>query len=325
MMSVMPEAIGVDLGGTKIEVGRVDLSGNVLQHLRLSTDALGGPQAIEKQITESVSTLLEFSNAPVSGVGIGVAGQVDASTGMVRFSPNLPNWHDVPLRDHLERALGLPVKIVNDVRAIALGEWFFGAGQGIQDLVCVFIGTGIGSGVVSGGRLLAGHSNTLGEVGHMSIDLNGPICTCGNRGCWEAMAGGWGIAKYAKERIADQPALGSIMLKSADHDLNRITAKIVVEAYRLNDPLGMQIIERVKMALIAGCVNLVNIYNPQRLILGGGFLDGVPELFPFIEAGVRTLALKAATESLEVVPAKLGKQVGVIGAAAIVLKELSNL
>lgn len=322
-MTVTPVAIGVDVGGTKIEAGRIDLSGNVLQQLRLPTNTLGGPEATEKQIIESIRTLLEFSDAPVSGIGIGIAGQIDALTGVVRFSPNLPNWHDVPLRAILEKAFGLPVKIVNDVRAITWGEWLFGAGKGFQDLVCVFVGTGIGSGVVIGGKLLEGHSNSLGEVGHMSIDFNGPLCTCGSRGCWEAIAGGWGIAKYAQEKVASHPDQGACMLKLADHDPNRITAKIVVEAYRLNDPLAMLILERVKIALITGCVNLVNIYNPQCLILGGGFLDGVPELIPLIEAGVRRLALKIATESLVIVPAKLGKQVGVIGAAAIVLK-LSN-
>lgn len=322
-MTAAPVAIGVDIGGTKIEAGRIDLSGNVLQELRLPTDTLGGPETTEKQIIESIRTLLEFSDAPVSGIGIGIAGQIDALTGVVRFSPNLPNWHNVPLRAILEKAFGLPVKIVNDVRAITWGEWLFGAGKGFHDLVCVFVGTGIGSGVVIGDKLLEGHSNSLGEVGHMSIDFNGPLCTCGSRGCWEAIAGGWGIAKYAQEKIASHLDHGACMLKLADNDLHRVTAKIVVEAYRMNDPLAMQILERVKIALIAGCVNLVNIYNPHGLILGGGFLDGMPELIPLMEAGVRKLALKAATGSLEIVPAKLGKQVGVIGAAAIVLK-LSN-
>lgn len=314
------EAIGIDLGGTKIEAGRIDSSGNVLQHLRVKTDAAGGPKAIENQIQEAVLELQKGSNVPLAGVGIGVAGQIDPHTGVVYFAPNLPDWHNVPLRANLENALRLKIKIVNDVRAITIGEWLFGAGKGVQDLVCVFVGTGIGGGVVSGGTLLTGCSNTFGEVGHMTIDLYGPVCTCGNRGCWESIAGGWGIAKYARECVIADRLQGARVLELANNEIDKITAKTVVEAYWEDDHLAKIIIEHVKTALIAGCVSLVNLYNPERLILGGGFLDGMPDLIPLIDIGIRQFALKAATKSLEIVPAKLGKQVGVIGAASVVLK-----
>jgi glucokinase len=315
-MREQAEAIGVDLGGTKIEVGRVSQLGKILNSIRLDTHSQSGPEGIIQQIVDAVVELKNRSHIPIIAIGVGTAGQVDAESGMVYFSPNLPNWHNVPLKAVLEQKLGLPVKIINDVRAITFGEWQFGAGKNCSDLVCVFVGTGIGGGIISEGKLLTGFSNIFGEVGHMTIDLNGPICTCGNRGCWESLAGGWGIAKRTQEAVNSDRSSGALLLKLAGDKVSNITAKTVVEAYHSNDPLAKLILENVKRDLIVGCVNLVNLYNPQRLILGGGFLDGMPEMVPLIEQGIKQFALKAGTKNLEVVSAQLGKGVGVIGAAA---------
>lgn len=316
------EAIGVDLGGTKIEIGRVDAAGNILKNIRLVTDTVGGPQGIEKQIIDAIQELKAVSDVPLAGIGVGVAGQVDEKTGMVYFAPNLPKWRNVPLQLDIEEAIKLPVKIINDVRAITLGEWLFGAGKNLDNLVCVFVGTGIGGGIISGGKLLKGYTNTFGEIGHMTIDFFGPVCTCGNRGCWESIAGGWGIAKYTQDLVNADRYHAANLLKLADGNVLEISAKTVVDAYRLDDPMAKLILERVKTALIAGCVSLVNLYNPQRMILGGGFLDGMPEFTPIIEQGIRQYALKAATQCFEAVPAKLGRQAGVIGAAAAVLENV---
>lgn len=313
------EAIGVDLGGTKIEVGRVDESGQLLEHRRLITNVRGGPAVITEDIIRTILELINSAKAPIAGIGIGVAGQIDASTGVVHFAPNLPRWHDVPLQQEIEKALHLPVKVVNDVRAITWGEWLFGAGKGCQDMICLFVGTGIGSGIVSNGQLLEGYSNTWGEVGHMTIDLHGPVCTCGNIGCWEAIAGGWGIAQRAREAVLIDSGKGAFLLQLANNQVENISAKTVVEAYRMHDPLAISLINKVKEALAAGCVSLINLFNPARLVLGGGVIDGLPELVPFIEQEIKSRALKAATKNLEVIPAQLGKQVGVIGAAAVVL------
>lgn len=317
-------AIGIDLGGTKIEMGVVTSFGEVIDRIRVNTDAKNGPKAIEQQLLRGIEVLNARALAEIKGIGIGVAGQIDERAGIVHFAPNLPGWYDVPLRDSLQERIELPVQLINDVRAITWGEWLFGAGKGYRDLICLFVGTGIGSGIVSGGQLLTGCSNTCGEVGHMSIDFQGPLCTCGSRGCWEAIAGGWGIAKQAQEAIASSQADGHYMLEKAKGKVEAVTAKIVVEAYRLGDSLALLIVEKVKQALIAGCVNLVNAINPCRLILGGGIIDAVPEFIPLIEKGIRELALKASTQKLEISPAKLGKEVGVIGAAAVVLDRLKQ-
>lgn len=316
-MSDSLEAIGVDLGGTKIEVGRVDSQGNILDSMRLETNALGGPKAIEVQIIESIMKL-KGNSSSLKGIGIGIAGQVDAQTGVVYFAPNLPHWHNVPLKTNLEEKLKLPVKIINDVRAITLGEWLYGAGKESENLVCVFVGTGIGGGIVSQGRLLTGYSNIFGEVGHMTIDFQGPLCTCGKKGCWESIAGGWGIAKKAKDLFSENS--GPILFQLANKNVINVTARLVVEAYRLNDPLAKSILDQVGEGLVVGCTNLINLYNPERLVLGGGIIDGMPEFIGLIEQGVRHDALKAGTVNLNVLSAKLGKGVGVIGAAAAILK-----
>lgn len=310
-------AIGVDLGGTKIEIGIVNDRGEIVDHTRLETDSEDGAASVEKRILKSIIDLRNKNSVSISGVGIGVAGQIEPYTGTVIFAPNL-KWHNIPLKANIAKAIGLPITIVNDVRAITIGEWFYGAGKDCQDLLCVFIGTGIGSGIVSGGRLLTGCSNTCGEVGHMTIDLSGPICTCGKKGCFEAVAGGWGIAETARSIVeADgRGAASKCMLELANGTIQNIDAKIVAKAYLKGDPLAKRLIQDVQRALIAGLTNLVNLFNPCRLILGGGFIDGLPEIVPILEMGIKEIALKAATKPLEVVTAKLGKKVGVIGSAA---------
>ena len=233
-------AVGVDLGGTKIELAQVDRAGQIRRRLRRPTDVKDGPAAVEAEIVAAVRDLREAAGAPPIGVGVGVAGQIESASGVVRFAPNL-GWHDVPLRADLERALGLPVAVTNDVRAATWGEWLHGAGQGCDDLVCVFVGTGIGGGVVSGGRMLIGGSNTAGELGHVTIDLHGPPCHCGNRGCLEALAGGWAIALRAREVIAADPPAGAALLRLADGRQDCVTAELVGTAAHAGDTLGSRI------------------------------------------------------------------------------------
>ena len=318
-------AIGVDLGGTKIDFGLVDETGRILHHERLETLVANGAQAIENKILDTVRSLQEKAEYPILGIGIGVAGQIDEQTGSVIFAPNL-KWHNVPIRADIEKILELPVRIINDARALTMGEWQYGAGKGHQDILCVFIGTGIGGGVVSGGNLLVGGSNTFGEVGHMTIDFNGPLCTCGKKGCLESFAGGWGMAARARDAIEKNgrgPESQKI-LELADYKVDQVTANIVVRAYHEGDPFAQEIIEQVKEALIAGCASLVNAFNPSRLILGGGLIEGMPEIIEIIDKGVRRDALKAATKSFEVVRAKLGKELGVLGSAAVIFNLLKG-
>lgn len=303
-MDIRKCAVGIDLGGTKIALGTVDEEGRLVGMLRYETDRRGGPGAVINQIVEGVRQLKREPAISLSGIGIGVAGQVDPETGGVIFAPNL-DWHNVPLGADLERECSLPVVVTNDVRAAMWGEWLFGAGIGIGDLLCIFVGTGIGGGIVCGGKALEGCTNTAGEIGHMTVDLNGPLCHCGNRGCMEAFAGGWAIARRAQESVKADPASGSTILKLAGGKVENITAKTVAQGFFDGDTLAVEIIKEATDALAAGIAALVNALNPCRIILGGGLIEGMPELVSRIDEGVRRRALSAATARLTVCASKL--------------------
>jgi glucokinase len=316
-------AVGVDLGGTKVEVGGVDAKGHLLKRMRRATEVKSGPAAIETEILDAVSELEESMGSPPVGVGVGVAGQIEADTGVVRFAPNL-DWHDVPFQADLSDALGLPVVVTNDVRAAAWGEWLHGAGRGCDDLVCVFVGTGIGGGIVSGGQVLSGCSNTAGELGHITVALDGPPCHCGNRGCLEALASGWAIAQQAQEAVAAKPDDGLVLLKLANGQQEAITAEVVAQAAKEGDVLARRLLDEAVQALIAGAISLVNAFNPCRLILGGGVIEGLPEWVEQIDQGVRQRALEAARAPLQILPAALHGDAGVVGAAALALRRATE-
>jgi glucokinase len=310
--------IGVDIGGTKIDVAHVDQHGQVQDHVLVATDVKGGYKAVVSQIGKAIQELILRAKSKPLGVGVGMAGQIAPDTGLVLFAPNL-NWRNVPLQSDLQNIIKLPVVVTNDVRAATWGEWYHGEGKGCQDLVCLFIGTGVGGGIVSGGKMLTGNNNTAGELGHMVISINGPLCSCGNHGCLEAFAGGRFIGKRAQELAKADPKSGAMLLKLAGGNVDAINAKAVAEAYHSQDPLGLKIIEEVRIALIAGSVNIVNILNPRLLILGGGIINGFPELVSEVEKGVKAQALTAATSSLQVLPTKIQENIGAIGAATLAL------
>ena len=322
-MDIRKCAVGIDLGGTKIALGTVDEEGRLVGMLRYATDRSGDPGAVIKQIVEGVRQLKGEPAISLSGIGIGVAGQVDPETGGVIFAPNL-DWHNVPLGADLEKECSLPVVVTNDVRAALWGEWLFGAGRGDGDLLCIFVGTGIGGGIVCGGSVLEGCTNTAGEIGHLTVDLNGPLCHCGNRGCMEAFAGGWAIALRTRERVKAYPASGGTILKLAGGKVEDITAKIVAQAFFDGDALAGEIIREATDALVAGIAALVNALNPCRIILGGGLIEGMPELVSRIDDGVRRRALSAATGRLTICASKLGNDAGIIGAAALAMKRFSG-
>ncbi len=315
-------ALGVDLGGTKLQVALVDREGLVLASKRVATDVQGGPWAVRSQIVEAARESMAQGQAegfPL-GIGLGVAGQIESETGRVLFGPNL-GWKDVPLGAWIREELGFPVMVTNDVRAAAFGEWKFGAGRGVQDLVCLFVGTGIGGGIVAGGRLLHGASNSAGELGHLVVEVSGPACDCGGRGCLEALAGGRALAREARRAVQAYPAAGARLLGMAGGNLEGITAKILIQAARGGDRLARDILAKAKEALVAGLVSIVHGFNPGRVVLGGGIVEGMDELVEELEERLKARAMKAATRGLELVRAELGGVAGAVGAAAMVLAE----
>jgi glucokinase len=316
-------AIGIDVGGTKLEVDLIDQSGKLLYREQYPTRVKEGFEQVEKEIAEAIRQMQKKVDSPISAVGVGLAGQIDSERGIVKFAPNL-KWNDVHLKEDLERLTNLPFMITNDVRAATWGEWLYGEGVGCKDLICMFVGTGIGAGIVSGGQMLTGSNNSAGEIGHMTIMMDGPICSCGNRGCFEAFAGGWAIAKRAKEEIAKNPEKGKKILNDGKVKLENITAKSVIQAALDNDILGKEIIEETTKALIAGSIGIINAFNPSRFILGGGIIKGYPDFVPLIEEGLKKYALKTSTESLIVRRAHFKEEAGAVGAAAWALGSLKK-
>jgi glucokinase len=296
----------------------VDRSGEVLTHRSVLTDINGGSKGVLDQTLRIVKELRDLSD-DIAGIGIGIAGQVDIDRGVVRYGPNLW-WKDEPFRDLVAQATGLEVTMRNDVIMATYGEWSRGAGQGSRNLVCLFVGTGIGGGAVVNGVLLEGSSGCAGHFGHISVQLDGPLCTCGRPGCIEAYAGGWGVARTAIEALIKDPSSSPLL-----HDLSggrpeRIDGRLVAEAALRGDPFSLQVRDRMAVALSSGIANVINSLNPDRLVLGGSVLNGFPRLYELVEEGTRSLPLKAASRHLAVRRAELGSLAGVVGAATMALR-----
>jgi glucokinase len=310
----------VDLGGTKIQAAVVDLDGRVVATHRTATDIAGGPSKAVADIVRSVHACAPDMSA-IGAVGVGVAGQVDSATGAVRSAPNL-GWQDFPLADRLEQVLGLPVVVENDVRAITWGVWQHGAGSGIDDLVVLFVGTGVGGGIVSGGRLLTGDRGVAGELGHATLVAGGRLCTCGRRGCVEAYTGGWAIAARAREAIEADPEAGLGMVDAAGK--GEVTAVVVSQAAADGDPLARALLEETGRYLGSAAVGLVHALNPRRIVLGGGVVDGNPYLVDAVASAVEADAIPIFAERLEVRQAELGPKAGVVGSASLARRRLQE-
>jgi glucokinase len=315
MLMNKPWSAGVDIGGTKIIVASVNQKGEILEKNQIPTHVHEGHQAVQNEILAEIRLLEQKMGSRPQAVGVGMAGQILPKTGLVKFAPNL-HWNNVPLQSTIEQETGVKTTVINDVRAATWGEWKHGAGRGCDDVVCLMIGTGLGGGVISQGRLLVGATNSAGELGHFPIQLNGPLCTCGNRGCLEAFVSGWAIAKHAKEayRIAKHPMVYG---KAID----QLTTKEVLEAAGRGDAIAQGIIEQAIEAFVMGCIGYVNAFNPARLILGGGLGLALPNLVEKVQAGVKERALKAASENLEVVKAQLAYEAVAIGAASFAFEK----
>jgi len=308
--------LGIDIGGTKIDSALIDSSGNILaSHYKLIDDDKSPPKVI-LDLIESINACQQMSGVKVSAIGLAVAGQIDRVEGVVRYSPNLPAWQNVPLRRELENIFNIPVTVNNDVRTITWGEWKYGAGQGINDLVCLFVGTGIGGGVVSNGKLLEGCTNTAGELGHITVVAGGRKCSCPNEGCLEAYAGGWAIAERARDAVRANPEAGKTILSIAGN-IEKITSITVSQAYRKADPLAQRLVKDTARYLAAGIVSIVNAFNPCLIIIGGGVIQGLPELVDLARSKIMSQALQTPRENLRITLPALGNKAGVIGAAAL--------
>jgi glucokinase len=306
--------VGLDIGATKVSAGVVDRSGRVTGHSGALRHPNEGPSSVLPVAFEAVERALGGSTPP-GRIGIGVAAQVDPSDGSVRYAPNL-DWRSVPLARLVAERFRCPVIVSNDARSAAFGEWRFGAGAGAANLLTVIVGTGVGGGVVVGGRLLGGASNALGEIGHVALVAGGRKCHCPARGCLEAYVGGWAIAERAQERVRREPRTGRALVKAAG-SLERIDARSVAKAARDGDPLAESIVRTTSDYLATGVAGLVNAFNPDRVVMGGGVVLGWPFLVEAVARRVRESCQPPAASAARVSAAALGAEAVLVGAAAL--------
>lgn len=313
--------LGVDLGGTKIATALATAQGEILARGRRPTPAQAGPDAVIKSICATIDKILAAKNLEPSqllGIGIAAAGIIDSDKGKVISSPNLPGWHEVPLGDAVEQRFGIPVYLGNDATLAALGEWRFGLKKGIANLIYITVSTGIGGGIIAGGKLYTGACGVAGEIGHMTIDVNGPKCNCGNIGCWETLASGTALAREAVKQIRGGAKTSIIELVNGD--ISKIDAKVVSLAAKQGDELAKELISRLGYYFGIGLVNLVNIFNPELILIGGGVAKmGDLLLQPAIKI-VKERAFSTPAATVEIKPALLGDDSGILGAVAFVLE-----
>ncbi len=315
--------LGVDLGGSKIGAIVADAWANIIARDNRDTCAEQGYEEVMGRIIQSIKQVMASpqvtSSADIVGIGIGAAGACEAASGVVTSSPNLPGWVDIPLRDIIQREFGLPTYLDNDAAVAALGEHRFGAGVGIDNLIYVGVGTGIGGGIIIDGRLYRGASGAAGEMGHMTIDVHGPRCNCGNIGCWETFASGTALAREAVKRI--EAGAETTILSFCQGDLKKVGAEAVYLAAVSGDELAGELILRTGRYLGVGLVNLVNIFNPELILIGGGLSQmGQLLLAPAVEV-VKERAFELPAKAVRIELAHLGTDAGVLGAVALVLEE----
>lgn len=308
----MKRYLALDIGGTKIACGRFREDGFLEEKITFPTKSERGYEEISKEI---ISKLLRLKTEDTVALGVGTAGPLDRIKGEVYSPPNLPGWNRVPLRRDLEDALNLPVFIDNDANAACLGEFFFGAGKGVRDLVYITVSTGIGGGLIIDGKLLHGRRDSAGEVGHQTIIPDGPLCNCGNKGCLEALASGTAIARKAKEALLkEEPTILKEWAKREE-----LTAKHVREAMLKGDVVAREIWEEAMEYLGIGIGNIITIVSPERVVIGGSIGLSGEDVITKIKEVVGKRVFLVPIELVEIVPAKLGENVGLYGAFAVAL------
>ncbi|MBN1862738.1 MAG: ROK family protein [Dehalococcoidales bacterium] len=312
----------IDLGGSKIAVAIISPEYKILAREYHPTLADEGAAPVIDRITAAVKQITAATGTALpqtGGIGIAAAGAIDHKSGLVTLSPNLPGWRDVPLRALLQERLGSPTWLINDANAAALGEHRLGAGRGVNDLIYLTVGTGIGGAIITNGRLYTGACGSAGEIGHMTIDINGPRCACGNTGCLETLASGRAIAREAIRRLGageSSSLTGLVNGKTAD-----ITAREVAVAAEQGDLLAVSVIDNAAFYLGVGLVNLVNIFNPEMIIIGGGVASLGERLLNPARRLVKERAFPVSSAAVSIVATELGRDAGLLGAARFAFEQ----
>lgn len=306
--------LGIDLGGTFARAAVVDGKGEILASAKVAVQDRK-PQGVVETIAQAAEDAVKQSGVKVDGCGVGAAGQIHKDTGVISVAPNL-GWRDVPLAAMLTKRLGFGVKVVNDLSAAAWGELHAGAGRGAQDILVVFVGSGVGSAIIADGRLVQGGGGVAAELGHIKVVPGGRLCGCGEHGCLEAYTGGHNLIAQTKELLASG---SSRVLETLTHDdPDTITPVTLETAAEAGDAKAREIHTRAAQFLALAVANYVTVLNPSRLVLGGGVLTHCPGIKRQVLDGVQQWSSRVSREGLLIADAELGDDSGIIGAALLV-------
>lgn len=311
--------IGCDLGGTNLRAAVVDIErGSVLSQQSVPTLAREGHDAVMARMADLIAQIIPsagLSPADISGVGIGVPGVLDMEKGETLFLPNLPGtWPHVPLRDTIQRLTGLPTALLNDARSITYGEWKYGAGKGVDTVALLAIGTGVGGGLIINGKLHLGIGGTAGELGHITIDFNGPRCGCGNYGCLEVFASGPAIAAMGMKAVVQ--GLTTRIGEMCQYDLNRITPALITQAAEEGDAIAIDIYRQAGTYFGVAAAILCASIGPRRIIVTGGVARAGKFLLEPMDKTLRQRVFIMPVDQVQIVPGMLGDNAGVLGAAS---------
>lgn len=309
-------AIGVDIGGTKIVAGVVNREANIIARYRTGAHSGTLPDHVIACVEGAYKELLGGSGIrpeDLVGVGLGFAGHVNGRAGIVITSSNLPGWDNVPLRDIVQEHLGVPVVLEHDTKCNALAEHMYGAGRGVDNMCYVTLSTGYGLAIIIDGKLYSGHIGTAGEIGHTVIDVNGPLCSCGKRGCLMAYTSGVGLARMAFEKIAS--GADTILREMYGGDPVRLTGRLIAEAAQNGDAVAREVITTAGYYAGIGLCNIVHLLMPELIVIGGGLTRIGPMFMEPCIQGLKENVHPVLFESVRILPWQLGDDSGVLGAA----------
>jgi glucokinase len=310
--------LGVDIGGTKVAVGLVDFDGKILAQARRPMVANGTPQAALRAVTDAIDSLSSAAaGGSIQSIGICSPGPLDPQTGVVLNPPNLPCWRNFPLVERIADRYNLPVKLDNDANAAALAETRWGAARGFRYVFYATIGTGIGTGIVLGGHIFHGRTGAAGEGGHVSIDYRGPLCGCGKRGCIEALAAGPAIGARARAKLSAASSGRSLILELAKGSVADATSEMVGQAYAAGDPLAREILQETIEFLAPWLGNIVDLLDPDVLVMGGGVTAMLKPFFDEIKNRLPAWCVNPRAAEIPLVMAHYGADSGIAGGAAL--------
>jgi glucokinase len=314
--------VGVDLGGTKILAGVFDLQLTCRGRSKMSTKADRGPEEVIERIADCVRDAVDECDLDlkqVRGVGLGAPGSVDPDAGRVIFAPNL-KWEDVPVKKILEKQLGLPVFLENDGNGAILGVYETELQSKPRHVIGIFLGTGIGGGIILDGKLYSGFNGTAGEIGHMVIEVGGPKCNCGNRGCFEALASRTAIFRRIYDAVEDGQK--TLLTELLGNELKDLRSGDLRKAIRKGDKLVEKIVEEASEYTGVAVANLINVFNPEVVVLGGGVIDALAdEMMAIIVETAKDYAMNGTCKGIEIVATKVGDDAGIIGGAVLARRQ----